>query len=153
MEVQLPSKVKNFMENKKTLIFFAIAVVIVFGLIIFSDKNEIPIQPVEKDIQTTNTIQTAKDEEFVIELEANPSTGYTWVYDFDKEYVAFVEKLNKQTLPHPIEGSEIIGASIEEVFKFKALKTGETKINFYYLREWEIDVAPVDQKVFDVVIK
>ncbi|MFA5838342.1 MAG: protease inhibitor I42 family protein [Candidatus Paceibacterota bacterium] len=140
------------MENKKTLIFFVIAVVIVLGLIIFSDKSDIPAQTGEKDIQT-NIIQTTNGEEFIVELDSNPSTGYTWVYDFDKEYVTFIEKLNKKTFPQQIEGAEIVSAPIQEVFKFKVLKTGETKINFYYLREWEIDVAPIDQKAFDVIIK
>jgi len=137
--------------NKKTIILFIMAVVVILGLIIFSDKSDIPTQLNEKNIQT-NIIQTTNGEKFVIKLDSNPSTGYSWVSDFDEEYVAFVEKLNKTTLVHPIEGSEIVGAPGQEVFKFKALKTGETKINFYYLREWEIDVAPIDQKVFSVII-
>lgn len=151
------------MKNKKTMYIIFVLAIIVFGFMFFSsDKKDLTVQPGEKELINndgnekniqTNVIQTKVGEEFIIELDSNPSTGYSWVSDFDKETVAFVEKLNKQTLPHPVEGSEIVGASIQEVFKFKALKTGETKISFYYLREWEIDVAPIDQKVFDVTIR
>lgn len=141
--------------NKKTLIFFVIAILIVLGLIIFLDKSDVKTNVLDEQNNslstqnTSNSIEAKNGENFEINLESNPTTGYSWVPEFDKNYL---ELANKDFVQQNTD-KQVVGAGGTEKFQFKALKTGETKINFYYIREWEIDVAPIDQKVFDVIIK
>jgi len=45
----------------------------------------------------------------------------------------------------------VVGAGGTELFRFRALKTGEVKITMVYKRAWE-ELA-LDQKVFTVNIK
>ena len=130
-------------------------VVIVSGLIIFSGKTTNTEMDTLGDnienIQNGNIVEINNGEKFIIELESNPTTGYSWVVEFDENNLEFVTKnfvQQKQNGDEPI-----VGAGGTEKFQFKSLKTGETKINFYYLREWEIDVAPADQKTFNIIIK
>ncbi|TSD03457.1 MAG: putative secreted protein [Parcubacteria group bacterium Athens0714_16] len=141
------------MENKKTIyIYFALAIIIFGSMFFYSDKKGLEEETINNTIENVvNDIEVKIGENFEILLESNPTTGYSWVSDFDENYIEFV---NKNFVQQEQNGDEqIVGAGGTEKFQFKTLKTGDTKINFYYLREWEIDVAPVDQKVFDVTIK
>lgn len=139
------------MEKKKTIIFFVIAVIIILGLMIFSDKtfDTEQIESNTNTVENENKIEVKSGENFLINLESNPTTGYSWVSDFDENYV---ELINKDFVQQKTD-ELIVGAGGTETFSFKALKAGEIKIDFYYVREWEIDVAPIDQKVFDVTIE
>jgi predicted secreted protein len=45
----------------------------------------------------------------------------------------------------------LLGAGGTELFRFKALKSGDVEITMSYKRPWETDV--LDQKVFTVEVK
>lgn len=65
------------------------------------------------------------DETFTITLPSNPSTGYSWTPDYDSNYLELVnESFN--------ESDGGIGSGGNETFVFKAIKAGETNINFAY---------------------
>ncbi|MEK7652572.1 MAG: protease inhibitor I42 family protein [Patescibacteria group bacterium] len=147
--------------NKKIYILFVIAVIVILGLMFFPNKNvdtksnelnqqnDISNAKNLQNIQRKNYVEIKNRRNFEIPLKSNPTTGYSWVAKFDENYI---ELINKNFVQQNSD-KQIVGAGSTEVFQFKALKTGETKINFYYLREWEIDIVPIDQKVFDVIIK
>ena len=94
------------------------------------------------------TIGIGVNQEFVIALGSNPTTGYGWQESHDETMVELVESEYEM-------GAEakqgMIGAGGIEYFRFKALKTGETEITMVYKRPWEAEIA--DQKVFTVNIK
>lgn len=93
------------------------------------------------------TIDIGVNQEFVIALGANPTTGYDWEVSLDETVLELVEKTYK--LPEEAE-HEVVGAGGVDYFRFKALKAGKTEITLVYKRTWEEE--GVDQKVFTVNI-
>jgi len=96
------------------------------------------------------TIDIGVNQEFVIAIGANPTTGYDWEVSLDETILELVEKTYK--LAEEAE-HEIVGAGGVDYFRFKALKAGETEITMVYKRSWE-DPTPQDvTKVFTVNIE
>ena len=101
-------------------------------------------------IDSGQTIDIGVDQEFVIALGANPTTGYYWEVSFDETIVELVEKTYK--LAKEAE-HKVVGAGGVDYFRFKALKAGETEITMVYKRSWEEPTAQDETKVFTVNIK
>ena len=95
------------------------------------------------------TINLADGQEFVIVLESNQTTGYSWQEQYDNKILKLVDKSYKAR-----EGSEsVVGAGGTEFFRFQTLSTGETKITFTYKRAWE-QPSPQDKtQTFTVDIR
>ena len=94
------------------------------------------------------TISIGVNQEFVIALGSNPTTGYMWQESHDETMVELVKSEYQMG-----EGAQqgMVGAGGVELFRFKALKTGQTEITLVYKRPWEQEI--VDQKAFLVDIK
>lgn len=99
------------------------------------------------DCFRTQTIEARKDESFFITLEANPTTGYGWQADFDADYI---ELINQEYVP---DSTELIGSGGNEAFEFRALKSGQAEITLVYLRSWEEEEQPIEQKVYTIIIQ
>jgi inhibitor of cysteine peptidase len=93
-------------------------------------------------------ISIGVNQEFVIALDSNPTTGYSWQESHDEAILELVEKTYE---PGKEAEQGLVGAGGVEYFRFKALKTGETNVTMQYKRPWEAEV--IDQKVFTVNIK
>ena len=93
-------------------------------------------------------IDIGVNQEFVIALGANPTTGYDWEVSLDETILELVEKTYK--LPEEAE-HEVVGAGGVDYFRFKALKAGETEITLVYKRSWEKE--DIAQKFFTVNIE
>jgi len=94
------------------------------------------------------TIGIGVNQEFVIALGSNPTTGYMWQESYDENMLELVEK----TYELGEEAKQgLVGAGGVDYFRFKALKTGETEITLVYKRPWEEE--SLDQKIFKVNIK
>jgi inhibitor of cysteine peptidase len=91
-------------------------------------------------------IDTGVNQQFVIALGSNPSTGYGWEASYDETMLELVEKIYKAEVK-----SGLVGGGGVEYFRFKALKAGRTAVTLVYKRAWEEEV--VDQKVFAVHIR
>jgi len=94
------------------------------------------------------TLDIGTNQEFVIALDSNPTTGYSWQASYDESILELVGKsyeLGKEAK----QGA--VGAGGVEYFQFKALKAGKTEITLVYKRPWEEET--IDQKVFTVNIK
>ncbi len=81
-------------------------------------------------------------EEFLITLDSNPSTGYSWEADFDENYLMFK---SKDFVPGKVN-SEVVGAGGKEIFTFAPINAGETMVTMSYGRSWESKATEV--KVF-----
>ncbi len=90
------------------------------------------------------------DSEFaiLIALESNPSTGYSWEASYDETRLELVEETYELG---EFAKQGLFGAGGTELFRFKALKSGEAKITMDYKRSWETEV--LEQKVFTVEVK
>ena len=99
---------------------------------------------------STQTINAKLNQEFIIALEANPTTGYDWQPVFDAGFISQVKKDYQQ---NDNNGQPLVGQGGTDYFTFKALKTGETKITLTYFRPWETAKPEDQQKVFNIIIK
>ena len=93
------------------------------------------------------TISVRIEQEFVIALDSNPTTGYDWEESHDPYKLILIE-----TKYEPDEKAEgLVGAGGTKYFRFSASKTGETEVTFVYKRPWETEI--LEQKVFKVEIE
>jgi len=93
-------------------------------------------------------ISIGVDQEFVIALGSNPTTGYGWQESYDGGMLRLVE--SKYEMGKEAKQG-VVGAGGVEYFRFKALKTGKTEITLVYKRPGEEEI--LEQKVFTVGIK
>lgn len=85
---------------------------------------------------------------FEISLKGNPTTGYNW-----EAAPPFDDRLLSQVgMPEFKPDSNLLGAPGMQVFRFKALKKGETTLKLVYRRPWEKDVPPLDTFTIKVII-
>ncbi|MBE9483186.1 MAG: protease inhibitor I42 family protein [Chloroflexi bacterium] len=101
-------------------------------------------------IDSGQTIDIGVNQEFVIAIGANPTTGYDWEVSLDETMLELVEKTYK--LAEEAE-HEIVGAGGVDYFRFKALKAGQAEITMVYKRSWEEPTAQDETKVFTVNIE
>jgi inhibitor of cysteine peptidase len=76
------------------------------------------------------TIRVGAGDTFAIELAGNPTTGYMWQPDVDSQHL---ELLGQEFEP----GGGGVGAGGKEIFRFRALRAGDTEIAFAYRRPWD----------------
>lgn len=67
-----------------------------------------------------------------IEMEGNPTTGYTWLYTIEDESIVSLEKKTKY-----LGSRKMSGAPSLFTYTVISLKPGRTKITFEYKRPWE----------------
>ena len=111
-------------------------------------KVEIQCGLLENEIETQN-LETKTGDGFSIVLDTNPTTGYEWQLDFDKDFIELVDR-NYAIAP---ESEGLVGAGGQETFDFKALKVGESEITFSYLRSWETSVPPIEKIIYKITIE
>ena len=93
-------------------------------------------------------ISIGVNQQFVIALGSNPTTGYSWQESYDEAALELVEKTYKLG---EAAKQGMVGAGGVEYFRFKALKTGKAEITMVYKRPWEEEI--LEQKVFTVNIE
>ena len=101
-------------------------------------------------VDSGQTIDIGVNQEFVIALGANPTTGYDWEVSLDEAMLEMGEKTYK-TAEEAEEG--VVGAGGVEYFRFKALKAGGTEISLIYKRPQDASTPEHVTKVFTVKIK
>jgi len=96
------------------------------------------------------SIETGVNQQFVIALGSNPSTGYRWQASYDETMLELVGGESEYELS---DGEEegLLGAGGVEYFRFKALKTGRTELTLVYKRASEGEI--LFQKVFTIHIR
>ena len=88
------------------------------------------------------------NQKFIIALESNPTTGYSWQESLDE---TMVELLKSEYELGEDAQKGVAGAGGNDLFWFKTLKKGLTKITLVYKRPWETEIA--EQKVFTIIVK
>ncbi len=108
------------------------------------------VRGVKTHIDSGQTIDIGVNQEFVIALGSNPTTGYMWQESHDENMLELAEKTYK--LGKEAEQG-MVGTGGVEYFRFKPLKTGETEITLVYKRPWEEPTPQDVTKVFTVNIR
>jgi predicted secreted protein len=90
-------------------------------------------------------IETRVGEEFEVELEAVPTSGFQWqVAEVDAERARLVSDDVQAT-------SERIGGSALQRFRFEALALGEFEVRLALSRPWE-SKPPIEERTFRVTV-
>jgi len=86
------------------------------------------------------------DREFWVVLKSNPTTGYSWTAKFDPNYIKLV---NSIYMPYET-ASNIVGSGGVQIFTFKAIKRGFSRITFEYQRPWAETVPPIKVETYNI---
>lgn len=100
---------------------------------------------------TLEGLEAAAGETFYVELPSNPSTGYVWKL-VEIGDAALVEEAGRDFKRPAPSSPSTVGRPGKEVFLFKALRPGKTRLRFEYMREWEREMA-VRTRLVDLVIR
>jgi predicted secreted protein len=103
------------------------------------DENTDPKMPIE----------VAVGREFTIVLGANQTTGYRWELAKPLDG-GLVERIRNE---YKIQNGGKRGAGGKEIWTFKAIGEGKTKITMKYIRSLEKNTGGVKTVTFDVVVK
>ena len=84
-----------------------------------------------------------------VRLEANHTTGYSWV--FAPALNPVLMRQGKTVYQEHVAGSTV-GAGGVEVWRFKAVKAGKQGLQFEYRRPWEKGSPPAKVVTFTVTV-
>jgi predicted secreted protein len=94
-------------------------------------------------------VEVKVGERIVVELEGNPSTGYTWeAKDLDASMFQQVGEVEFRS-----GNPGLLGAGGTLTLTFETLKPGTATLTLVYHRPWETDVEPVDTFTVAVTAK
>ena len=85
-----------------------------------------------------------------VRLEANHTTGYSWV--FAPALNPVLMRQGKTVYQEHVAGSTV-GAGGVEVWRFKAVKAGQQGLHFEYRRPWEQGSPPAKVVTFTVTVE
>ena len=97
--------------------------------------------------QSGQTIAVGLGQHFAVQLDANPTTGYTWQLTADPG--AAVKVVGHTYTPTPPQQP---GSGGTELFTFQAVAAGTPTLAFGYVRPWETGVAPAQTATFPVKV-
>jgi inhibitor of cysteine peptidase len=142
------------MEKKLYLIGGAlIAVLIIVGLLLAYTPREGSNQA-SGEVQLAaadngSTVKLTTGQVVIITLEANPTTGYTWVV-----VEAPSGQIMRQVGKIEFESeSDAIGAGGVQIIKFEVVNAGQTSLTLAYHRPWETDVEPLNTFSINVIAR
>lgn len=82
-----------------------------------------------------------------LQLDGNPTTGYTWFYDVDDDSVVDVTEKIEQKNKDP----RLVGGSSFFYYTFTPKKVGKTFVHFEYKRSWEKDSVTYKHR-YEVIV-
>jgi inhibitor of cysteine peptidase len=95
-------------------------------------------------------VELAKGDKLMVKLEANPTTGFTWVIA-SKEDDKLLKSAGKPDYVAPEK--KALGAGGTQVFTFTAEGPGMIDVELQYKRTFEKDKAPAKTFKFKVTVK
>jgi len=84
-----------------------------------------------------------------VELEGNPTTGYSWICAMSREGV--IRELSSEYVAHRAARG-IVGSGGKFVFSFKAVAPGDVELVFSYLRAWEKETPALKTVVYKATV-
>jgi predicted secreted protein len=85
----------------------------------------------------TESLEVEAGDEFVVKLCSNPSTGFQWVEMADFSNPDVVEQVSHQQIGPSEDSDSPPGTPGNQVWRFKAIKSGRNILSFEYSRNWE----------------
>jgi predicted secreted protein len=88
-------------------------------------------------------ISTSRDEDFNVQLESNPTSGFRWQF---VPVAGEPELINETTVPN----SQAIGGPASQIFTFRASTPGTYKLVFELRRSWESSASSRKEIIAEV---
>lgn len=95
-----------------------------------------------------STVEIDTGEMFLVILEGNPTTGYTW--EVDALDTTILQKIGE---PDFTPDSDAIGSGGKFIFRFRAISVGQSPLKLIYHRPWEQDVPPLKTFELTIIVK
>ena len=128
------------------------AAMIVAGCGLFKSAPKPPPPPVTVSAaQSGASVELAANQDLVVRLPSNPTTGYRWIYVEPKDAVLRVD--GPSTFESTQTAGGAVGAGGTEIWKLAPLKPGQQQLRFEYRRPWEQGVAPSQTATYTVTVK
>jgi inhibitor of cysteine peptidase len=141
----------------KPLLFFqaALAALIILAAGCGSHAGSGPVQvspPEQVNLTASDNgqkITLFAGQELVIQLDGNPSTGYTWeAKDLD---AGMFQQVGETVFA--ASNSNLVGSGGTLTLTFRVLKTGPAALTLVYHRSWETGVAPLQTFSITAAVK
>ncbi|WP_158549167.1 protease inhibitor I42 family protein [Lysobacter silvisoli] len=95
-------------------------------------------------------VQLQPGEVVVLDLEANPSTGYGWIVDTTAA-AGVIEQMGEPSMALSNPGA--VGGGGTQTWRFRAAAKGRGVLRLDYRRAWEKDVAPVRSVSWNIEVR
>ncbi len=96
-------------------------------------------------------VKLGQGQELVVQLEANPTTGYQWILAEGGK--AILKQEGAPVYTAKTHSPLIMGAGGIETWRFRATYPGREVLRFEYRRPWEKDKPPERVMRFNVVVR
>ncbi|MBA4396564.1 MAG: hypothetical protein C0394_04165 [Syntrophus sp. (in: bacteria)] len=96
----------------------------------------------------TRPVAVNAGQTFTLRLRSNPTTGYIWelAEPLKEGILSFIGR------EYQADKTDRVGAGGTEIWTFKSVGTGETRIKLKYIRPWEKDTLPAQTAQFRINI-
>jgi inhibitor of cysteine peptidase len=101
--------------------------------------SRFPVADTFVDTETGSVINVEQNNTFEISLEENGTTGYQWFHNLSD--ISALNLISEENLHYT--SRELVGAPIQKIWSFEALKPGTYTLTFEYKRSWEEGVEPI----------
>ena len=88
-------------------------------------------------------------EHMIIELTESLSTGYCWHYTISDPSILALEEKKIFDFNKP----NIIGGSLQVLWRFKSLKRGECKLHFDYYKSWKREPSSLEEYTYIIKVE
>ncbi|KRA19894.1 protease inhibitor I42 family protein [Lysobacter sp. Root604] len=89
-------------------------------------------------------------ETVVVQVEANPSTGYGWIVD-QAAAAGTLERVGEPAMALSNPGA--VGGGGTQTWRFRAVAKGQGELRMDYRRAWEKDVPPVRNVAWTIEVR
>ena len=126
------------MRNRITLITAAVAALVIAVGVAVAAQSDDSNATTRLSLADDGAVVTLdKGDTLILDLEANPTTGFTWELDALDEGV-----LHLTGEPAYLSDSDLPGSPGTMTFTFEATGAGDTELQIVYHRPWE-DESPI----------
>ena len=124
-------------------------IILMFGLLLTAlsacgTSNEVKLDAGDDGSQ----VELKAGQTLIVNLEGNPTTGYTWE----------AAELDEQVLRQVGEAefkpeTDAIGSGGVQTLRFETVNSGQTTLNLVYHRSWEAEEEPAETFSVQVVVR
>ena len=95
-----------------------------------------PSEDVRLTLEKDKNIELYKGQTLIVELKANPTTGYQWQVLEEANEGVLLQKGEGEYVPYYAK-PRIRGSGGTQIYRFQALNKGDATLVFEYRRPWE----------------